>query len=328
MLRNRRQPSPPGRRGRASKLFILAHLSDPHLGPLPRPRFRELANKRLFGYLSWSRRRRFVHRPEVLAALERDLAEQGADHVAVTGDLTNISLPGEFEAAAVWLRRLGPPERVSVVPGNHDAYVGLPWQRSLGHWADYMAGDGEGGPPAGPDGFPFVRQRGDIAIVGLSTAVPTAVHLASGRLGAAQLARLGDALGRLGRDGLCRVVLLHHPPAQANVPRRKCLVDAAGFRDVVAAHGAELVLHGHDHSFHAALLPAGAGEARVLGVPSASAARARGRHLLAQYLLHRIARDGARWHLEVTARGFDPASGAFRNVDVGTLGGNVAPHHR
>src|SRR5262249_36749995 len=104
-------------------MISLAHLSDPHLGPLPTPRLSELASKRVLGFVNWTRKRRLLHRPEVLDALVADLKAQSADHIAVTGDLANISLPQEFIAARAWLDRLGAAHDVTVVPGNHDAYV-------------------------------------------------------------------------------------------------------------------------------------------------------------------------------------------------------------
>src|SRR3546814_219473 len=110
-------------------MFKLAHISDPHLGPLPPVRVAELLNIRFFGWLSWGRRRRALHRPEVLAALAADLAVLAPDHLVVTGDLTNIALPGEFVQVGRWLEGLGAPEGVTVVPGNHDAYVAVPWER-------------------------------------------------------------------------------------------------------------------------------------------------------------------------------------------------------
>src|SRR5260370_24842977 len=105
-----------------SKPFVLAHLSDPHLGPLPPPGVRELASKRLFGYINWRRSRRRLHRRDALDAITRDLHGRQPDHVAITGDLVNIALPAEFAHARHWLETLGAPADVSVVPGNHDAY--------------------------------------------------------------------------------------------------------------------------------------------------------------------------------------------------------------
>ena len=120
--------------------FILAHLSDPHLGPLPRTGWRSLLNKRFSGFLSWTRNRVRIHRPEVLRLLTDDLKSQPHDHITVTGDLVNISLPAEFAAAAAWLKDLGPADKVTVIPGNHDAYVAMPWAEAAGLWADYMRG--------------------------------------------------------------------------------------------------------------------------------------------------------------------------------------------
>jgi 3',5'-cyclic AMP phosphodiesterase CpdA len=146
-------------------VFVLAHLSDPHLAPLPRPRIAELASKRLSGYLNWIRKRRAIHRSDALAAITGDLAQAGADHIAVTGDLVNIALPAEFETARRWLEALGPPADVSLVPGNHDAYVeGADVLRER-LWGPYMAGDAAAGDPAaGPQRgapSPSPRLRGE-----------------------------------------------------------------------------------------------------------------------------------------------------------------------
>ena len=53
--------------------FTLAHLSDPHLPPLPAARLRDLAGKRALGYLDWTRNRHKYHRREVLDALVADM---------------------------------------------------------------------------------------------------------------------------------------------------------------------------------------------------------------------------------------------------------------
>ena len=124
-----------------SKPFVLAHLSDPHLGPLPQPGMRELASKRLIGYINWRRSRHRIHRRDALDAITRDLHGEQPDHVAITGDLVNIALPAEFALARRWLETLGRPADVSVVPGNHDAYVAAAGFHRDRHWSPYMAGD-------------------------------------------------------------------------------------------------------------------------------------------------------------------------------------------
>ena len=103
--------------------FTLAHLSDPHLPPLPAARLRDLAGKRALGYLNWTRNRHKYHRRDVLDALVSDMQEQRPDHIAITGDLVNLALEAEFSPAQAWLESVGPPDQVTVIPGNHDAYV-------------------------------------------------------------------------------------------------------------------------------------------------------------------------------------------------------------
>jgi len=293
-------------------MFKLAHISDPHLGPLPPFRVAELMNKRFFGYLSWVRRRRALHRPEVLAALAADMAGLAPDHLVVTGDLTNIALPEEFSQVGRWLQGLGAPQAVTVIPGNHDAYVAVPWEASLAKWQDFMSGEGEGA-ATGPEGFPFVRYRGPVAIVGLSSAQPTPLFCAHGTLGEIQLQRLGPLLRRLGEEGWFRVVLLHHPPSLEKIAWRKRLVDALPFRRVIEEAGAEMVLHGHDHTFGSEQIATERGPVPVVGVPSASAGHD-GRKPLAHYQLYGIEKAGNGWRIEVAARGFDPVSGRFRET--------------
>ena len=90
--------------------FTLAHLSDPHLPPLPAPTLGELAGKRALGYLNWTRNRRKVHRREVLDALVSDMLMQTPDHIAITGDLVNLALEAEFAPALRWLEGVGAPD--------------------------------------------------------------------------------------------------------------------------------------------------------------------------------------------------------------------------
>jgi 3',5'-cyclic AMP phosphodiesterase CpdA len=299
-------------------VFLLAHLSDPHLGPIPRPRARELANKRGLGFINWYRGRHAIHRREVLALVERDIAERNADHIAVTGDLVNLALTAEFAAAHLWLAQLGPPERVTVVPGNHDAYVRSAAAHPLRYWGDYMRGDADGPltAPGAATHFPFVRRRGPVALVGLSTAVPTGPLMATGRLGADQLMRLADTLEALGREGVFRVVLIHHPPVSRLKQHLKRLIDAGPLRRIIAEHGAELVLHGHAHVHLLAWLDGPKGRVPVVGVPSASAAEDTHRHPAA-YNLYAIEREGNGWHCEAVTRGV--SDGALKEIERRSL---------
>lgn len=294
-------------------MFTLAHLSDPHLGQMPVPSPGQLLGKRVFGYLSWTVRRRPIHDGPVLPALVADLRQARPDHVAITGDITNVSLPAEFARAGAWLRNLGDPADVTVVPGNHDAYVEVPWNQSLGLWADFMSGDqgnGAGLSPTSPDDFPFVRERDQVALVGVSTALPMPIRSAAGRIGERQLATLAKNLAELGRRGLFRVVLIHHPPIANGISPRKRLLDSEALAAVVAEHGAELVLHGHTHRSGLGRLKTPRGHAPVIGVPSASARPHKGKGH-ARYHVYRVSRGREAWRVEVEVRGVTPALDAF-----------------
>lgn len=277
-------------------MFVLAHLSDPHLAPLPAPRPHELFGKRMLGYLNWRHKRQSIHRRGMLDALVCDLKAQAPDHVAVTGDLVNIATQAEFAQARAWLDALGSPRDVTLVPGNHDGYVRRALAMQAGFWRDYMTGDAA---DAASPAFPFVRQRGPVVLIGLSTSVPTAAFMATGWLGAVQIARLDALLAH--ESGRCRVVLIHHPP-RSRSSHYKRLVDAAGLLAVLRQRGAELLLHGHDHVHALEWLDGPAGPIPAVGVPSASAAVAEPREA-AGYNLYRIDGGPGAWQCEVTTRG-------------------------
>ncbi|MET0278170.1 MAG: metallophosphoesterase [Pseudorhodoplanes sp.] len=288
-------------------MFLLGHISDPHLGPLPSARMRDLAGKRAIGFFNWHRWRKTIHRGEVLSRIVSDLRAQQPEHIAVTGDILNIALPGEFAPSRVWLDTVGPAHDVTFVPGNHDAYVRRAAREWHSHWGDFMRGD-----TTGPDQFPFVRRRGDIALIGLSSAVTTAVFMATGKIGTPQLHALPDILDRLRSDGLFRVVLIHHPPVSKPSHRFKRLLDAGKFRDVLARHGAELVLHGHDHVNSVVWLAGPERRIPAIGVPSASAAGGEGE--LAAYNLYSIAKSGNGWNCGMVTRGFRRGSDGIQEI--------------
>ncbi len=276
--------------------MLLAHLSDAHIGPVPRPRLRELLGKRATGYANWLHKRARQHDMGLLARLVDDLLAQRPDHVVMTGDVVNIGLPAEITAARQWLARLGPAHDVSFSPGNHDAYV--PGAMSLLEetFASWTTGDD------GVSSFPYLRRRSGVALIGLTSGVPTAPFVASGRLGAEQCARLEAVLETTKREGLARVVIVHHPPYVGGARPLRGLEDAESFEAAIARAGAELVLHGHNHAQNLRFLPGPAGEVPVVGVASASARR--GAHYPgAAYHLYRITREGDRIRIEARARG-------------------------
>lgn len=282
-------------------MFRLAHLSDPHLGSLPRPRLHELAGKRALGFFNWLRKRRGLHQEDVLAELIVDMRSFKPDHLAITGDLINLSLEKEFEPARAWLEALGTPHDVTVVPGNHDAYVGATASHSGKHWGEFMTNDAVQVLVGQEITYPFVRRRGSVALIGLSTAVPTLPFMATGKLGRGQLMRFSRILAELKDEGAFRVVLIHHPPKSSPAHRFRRLVDAHNFRAVLAEHGADLVLHGHNHVHSLIWLDGPKRRIPAFGVPSASSPP-HSRHDAAGYNIYEIGGAPGAWHCTAILR--------------------------
>lgn len=268
-----------------------------------------LGGKRWSGYLSWRRRRRFAHRPEVLDALTAAVLAEDPVQILVTGDLVHIGLPGEIEAAARWLEALGPAERVMLVPGNHDAYAGDSWPAVADAWGPYLGG------ADGHEGFPVVRRLArngvEVHLVGASSAQPTPLFMASGGLGRAQLEAVQGALEDVG--GL-RCLLIHHPPLPGMTSRRKGLRDAAALAKVLEDTGAELVLHGHVHRNVRRPAPGGG---RIFGTASASHVEpGRSGDRGASYRVFELDTDGAGDAIRVTMRLMGvSAAGAVARLD-------------
>jgi 3',5'-cyclic AMP phosphodiesterase CpdA len=293
--------------------FTLAHLSDVHLSPIFGFTPRHWNAKRLLGFANWQRRRRHVHHRGTADRLVADIKAQAVNHIAITGDLINIGLPAEYEAAAMWLRSVGEPDAVSLVPGNHDIYTHLGLDPGVGRWNAYMASDdwGIAQGASGLGAFPFVRRVGPIAIVGLCSAVPTAPGIATGEIGHEQMQALARILTQLGRDKIFRLVMIHHPPLPGQARPRHDLTDAAALAQLLREAGCELVLHGHIHRPVTAAFNHTGGRGHVIGAASVSASRSHGAEPLARYNLIDLAQSSDGWQIGVRQRGLDRTSGSI-----------------
>ncbi|MEM9174872.1 MAG: metallophosphoesterase [Myxococcota bacterium] len=306
-----------------------AHLSDWHATTLAGGGLARFRGKRISGWASWALNRRRHHDPAILEAAIRDVRAQAVDRVLVTGDLTHISLPQEFEVAAAQLATLGSPEEVFLVPGNHDCYVRTDPARTWDHWAPYLRGStapelpaslaavaspapAEGRAPTYAD-YPTLRVHDRLAVIGLCSSIPTPIFVAGGELGETQRIRLEALLSALGREGFFRVVLIHHPIAAGSEPARRALWDGDALRDILARTGAELVLHGHKHRRRLRTVPGPDGEVPIIGVPSSSEVGSKP-DKRAQYHLYRVRDDDGAFRLEAEIRGYDAERRVFAPI--------------
>lgn len=255
--------------------MLIAHVSDLHVLALENnPPWRFL-NKRLTGYANLRFKREHAHRREILFALAAEVKRLGVDHLVITGDVTNLAFETEFEAVRKIIEdEIGLSSAdVSMIPGNHDSYTrgAARSKRFATYFADYMTSDM---PTKGGMGvFPFVRLRGPIALLGLSSAVPRLPLVAAGVLGARQLASLRAAMNHDDVKARTPIVLVHHP---LHNPRSFAKTWLEGLHDADALmeallhvpHG--LVLHGHLHRRVHRVFATQTGEISAVGATSAS----------------------------------------------------------
>ena len=222
-----------------------------------------------------------------LEDLLNHLKNSGADHIAITGDLVNLSLEEEFTRARDFLNALGEPENVSVVCGNHDAYVPGALRKAIDEWQPYISGDDN--LTTSNEAFPYLRIRGDVAIIGCNSAEATAPFKATGYFRKPQAKRLAKILEQT--KNLIRVILIHHPPFANATKKYKRLIGLELFQEVVAENGADLILHGHTHLATNTSIPGYKDDIPVICVPAAGNS-AKEKYPTGQYNLFHIEKHG------------------------------------
>ncbi len=289
----------------------IAHFSDMHMLSLEGLHPLDLANKRITGAANLLFNRGGQYSIATARALIRDVNAVGVDHVVVSGDLSNLSLPAELALARQVLEQLDLPHgRVTVVPGNHDCYTPGAARDELfeTHLADFLRGDLQPGPGA----FPYLSLQDGLAVLALSSARVSPPFFAVGTLGTRQL-RLAEALLlRPECQGRARVVALHHPPCGPHAHWHNNLTDHRAFAAMLARTGADLVLHGHIHRHTTETLPGRHGDIPVVSAASATWLSPEDPQRRAQYNLYRV--DGEL--VDVAVRRWDPETDAFEAFQV------------
>jgi len=277
-------------------MFRLAHISDVHLSPLPELKPRQLISKRITGYLNWKLNRAHKIGEDYLAPLLQRMQSMSPDHIAVTGDLTNLALPFEISRARKFLDSLGGPDNVSALCGNHDAYVPGAVKKAITAWNPYLSSDAT--PIISKHSFPYLRRQGDISLIGCNSADATAPFMATGYFRKKQAKKLAMLLAET--SNTFRVVMIHHPPIAGVTPYHKRLIGIKRFQDTIRAHGAELILHGHTHMPDQNEIETPTGKVPVIGVPAAGNGadliKPRGR-----FNLFDIARSESGWQMQWSA---------------------------
>jgi 3',5'-cyclic AMP phosphodiesterase CpdA len=297
----------------------IAHLSDLHLlsleGAVP---FR-IFNKRLTGYMNIRLRRGSIHKAHLVRAAARAIRQLKIDHVVVTGDVSNLALETEFELVRSFLETdlgLG-PDRVSMVPGNHDTYTrgAFRSKRFYRYFGPFLRSDLPELSGSAP--FPFVRLRGPAAIIGLSTAVPRLPFVASGALGRTQLDSLARILGHPEVRRRTPILLQHHPFHSHESWVKSVLEglrDAPRLAPLLTGLERGMLLHGHLHRRIHRTIPTEKGHIDSVGATSASLVHASDERM-AGFNVYEIDDEGGAIGL-ITSHCFDPQTESFREVVI------------
>lgn len=197
-------------------------------------------------FLSFGRPLDAVGRQRKLRRALRTAKQVGAHHVVVSGDLTEIGAPGEFETLAETLldSRIS-PDRITLVPGNHDLYS------SADGWRWALAG------PLAPFAKTSARHPGQSLDIGGATLLPIdatfhqPVTRSAGVIDTANL----EAIERFALDpALARrplVIVQHHPPFVRKTSAWHWidgLIGAVRMMSLLERFRHMFVLHGHLHT--------------------------------------------------------------------------------
>ncbi len=184
-------------------------------------------------------------RKKVLRAFERAKAAS-VSHFVVSGDLTETGTEAQYEVFADILAEARiDPDRITLVPGNHDLYAREnAWREALdGPLRSYRRGAAEG--------------PGKIVDLGAVRIAPmdVTVHQKVTRSIGAVSTEVADGLARrLADPGLAKTPLLlvqHHPPyAHSNAVHQwfDGLRDSARVFRLLLLHAHAFLMHGHLHS--------------------------------------------------------------------------------
>lgn len=172
-----------------------------------------------------------------------------ADHIVISGDLTEVGEEVEYEYFAEVLHdaRL-PADSVTLVPGNHDAYTEGSWRRALEGPLRPFARASTGG---SKDDAGKVVEREGVALLPVDTSIFQSIAWSGGIFTRAMF----DAIDRRLKDSAFRdkavALVVHHPPFH---PHRLPIVrwidglrGRAEVLDLLSRHPRLQLLHGHLH---------------------------------------------------------------------------------
>ncbi|HEY3818969.1 MAG TPA: metallophosphoesterase [Polyangiaceae bacterium] len=238
----------------------IAHLSDVHMLDA-RPSRARSGYSMGHRFLSFGRPLDAVGRRNKLVHALSAARRVGADHVVVSGDLTEIGAPGEFECLGEALHESGiAPERITLVPGNHDLYT------SADAWTRAMVGPLAAFRETSAAEPGRIVECAGVRFMPLDVARLQPLTRSAGWMEDDVLEVVQQRAADPGLSDRPLVVVQHHPPFVRTTQAWQWvdgLIGAARLMSILETFRHLFVLHGHLHA--AANRVLGCGVARVLG---------------------------------------------------------------
>ncbi len=249
----------------------IAHFSDTHVLALNGTHWTDFLNKRISGAVNLALNRAKHYRVEMFERLLDHIISLQPDHSICTGDLVNLALQPEFLRVKAILNQRFSPQALTLVPGNHDYYTkevessGI-FEKSF---PEYLPQELLSFSAHYPISRRLKMKDQIIDIIGLSTAKSTAMFMARGEIGDAQIQRLEAVCQESQKENAFQILMLHHPlfpsPERKLESMRK-LDDAEALLNFFYQKPMlqpDLIVHGHNHCFrklplyhlHATALP-------------------------------------------------------------------------
>ena len=272
----------------------IGHISDLHILDIDGIRPREFLNKRLVGGVNLLLNRSDEHSVGVVREAIRHLDREDVDHIAISGDVSNLALDSEFRAVGDIMRTVRDhEERISVVPGNHDYYTrdAAESGRFERHFAPYLTSD----LPAYQleTGYPFCKLMGDVALIGLNSGIPTPWFFATGKVREDELESTEALLDDPEVRKRFTIVMVHHhlvPFEHSRIEYTRRMVNADRVLELMRQKCVDLVIHGHNHHFATIEIPhlGGPGTLRICEAGSTSLSEYRDPKFGGKYNIYHI----------------------------------------
>jgi Icc protein len=211
--------------------------------------------------VSFARRLDAAGRAKKLSRALAAAVARGATHVVVSGDLTEIGSDAQFDAFATALHDSAiTPDRITLVPGNHDAYTREDgWRRALDGPLQAFKASSAHGPGA-------VVDRGDAVFVPIDSSCYQSIARSGGRVTDETARAVAAVVDDPAFANKAIVLVQHHPPFAKSGPWGWIdgLAGSARLVDSMMRRANVHLLHGHLHRALDRLL----GVSRVYGAPA------------------------------------------------------------